>query len=311
MGLGSLRGKNGYRSSLLPTALVRTESKATGWSCSYWTSGRCSCTFRYWDDCSGFCPSWLEVLVLGSLSSRLQSKFTDTVLRKKPWTLNSNKKKDVFNKFTSWETVLSWHSITSQLKIGKCRLHSDCLLPGGEEQKWKDLSAKSSSASDSLQRRHVCSAAELPLSRLWLFILVRSLLLAAPFWCQDWKHCSARAQLQVCEVGAGRIHFCYVHPGFHLGKVSAGVAEICSNETAHVRKLALGKTGGKELRGFSRQQFVWAVVFLLTRRCLGSVCCWLSLLSLFLDAALWRVSSTVDPDLHVQVKPGCCSFGVW
>lgn len=62
-------------------------------------------------------------------------------------------------------------------------------------------------------------------------------------------------------------------------------------------------------RCFSPQQFVWT--FLLTRRCLESVCCWLSLLSLFLDAALWRVSSTVDLDLHVQVKPGCCSLWVW
>lgn len=49
-------------------------------------------------------------------------------------------------------------------KMGKSRLHSDCLLPWGEEQKWKDSRVKSSWASDSLQRARVCSAAELPLA---------------------------------------------------------------------------------------------------------------------------------------------------
>lgn len=213
------------------------KSKATGWSCSYWTLGRYSCTFRYWDDCSGFCPSWLNVLVLGSLGSR---QIYRLVLIKNPWTLRNC-------------TLVTFHHFQTQLKIGKCRLHSDCLLPGGEEQKWKDLSAKSSSASDSLQRRHVCSAAELPLSCLRVFILVRSLLLAAPFWCQDWKHCSAWAQLQVCEVAAGRIHFCSVYPrtvDFIEEKSAQGLPNLLKWDR-HVRKLAVGKTGGKELRGLS------------------------------------------------------------
>lgn len=49
-------------------------------------------------------------------------------------------------------------------KIGKSRLYSDCLMPWGEKQKLKDSRVKSSWASDSLQRRRVCSAAELPLA---------------------------------------------------------------------------------------------------------------------------------------------------
>lgn len=102
--------------------------------------------------------------------------------------------------------------------------------------------------------------------------------------------------------------------GFHLGKVSAGVAESAQMRPRTCGNSQLEKLEEKnweETQNFSPLQFVWIVVFLLTRRCLESVCCWLSLLSLFLDAALWRVSSTVDLDLHVQVKPGCCSFEVW
>lgn len=77
------------------------------------------------------------------------------------------RQKDVINIFNWWVNLLAiFHHLEKNKKTGKMgeRLHSDCLLPWGEEQKWKDSRVKSSWASDSLQRPRVCSAAELPLA---------------------------------------------------------------------------------------------------------------------------------------------------
>lgn len=106
-------------------------------------------------------------------------------------------------------------SLPNAPKMGKSRLHSDCLLPWGEEQKWKDLSVKSSSASDSLQRSRVCSAAELPLA-------VYTGVLASP-WCLLLRSDDRIQNIALsvfdyrCEVSGGWfsfvtfIHILYLH----------------------------------------------------------------------------------------------------
>lgn len=210
-----------------------------------------------------------------------------------------------------------FHHFQTQLKIGKCRLHSDC-----QEVK---------SRNERIWVRRVPRL--LTAFKDDMFALLLSCRWAASgclYWCAG---CSSllRSDVRIgntalpvlnyrCVKSAldGVTFFTFFHKlwvSFRKSqrRVQRRGCRSCSNEGAHVQKLVLEKNWRKTTECFSPKQFVWTVVFLLLRRrCLESVRCWLSLLSLFLDAALWCVSPTVDLplDLLVQVKPGCCWFVV-